>query len=101
MRLALLLVVATAPVMADTLPSGLADPLADAETCQVFAQEVTAGGDPALQAIAFAEARTAHGIHSDDAKTAADLLFARVYGVAMQDEAVAVYLAAVCRNIPM
>lgn len=102
MRLALLLVVATAPVMADTLPSGLADPLADAETCRAFAAEVGSGGEVDLQAIAFMEGRTVHGLHSEDAKMATDLLNARFEGkVDMPDEAVAVYVERVCRSIPM
>jgi hypothetical protein len=100
MRLALLLVVAAAPVMADTLPSGLADPLANATACEVFAQEVAAGGESDLQAIAFAEGRTKHRIHSEDAKMATDLLFARTSGeLAMPDEAVSVYLSRVCREL--
>lgn len=100
MRLALLLVVAAAPAMAETLPSGLADPLVDAETCAAFAEEVAMSGDPMLQAIAFAEGRTAHQAHSDDAKTATDLLFARADGsLDMQGEAVAVYLDRVCRAL--
>lgn len=102
MRLVLLLVVAAAPAMADTLPSGLADPLADAETCQAFAEEVASGGETDLQSIAFMEGRMAHGLHSADAKTATDLLNARFEGnLDMPDEAVAVYVERVCRNIPM
>jgi hypothetical protein len=102
MRLALLLVVAAAPMMAGTLPSGLSDPLADAETCQAFAAEVGAGGEADLQAIAFMEGRTAHGLHSEDAKTATDLLNARYQGnLDMTDEAVAVYVEIVCRSISM
>ena len=100
MRLALLLVVAAAPALAEPLPSGLADPLANAESCATFAEEVAAGGDPMLQAIAFAEGRAVHKAHSDDAKTATDLLFARADGsLDMQGEAVAVYLDRVCRAL--
>lgn len=102
MRYALLLVIIAAPAMADTLPSGLADPLADAETCRAFAAEVGSGGEADLQAIAFMEGRTVHGLHSEDAKMATDLLNARFEGkVEMPDEAVAVYVERVCRNIPM
>ena len=55
-----------------------------------------------LQAIAFMEGRTVHGLHSEDAKMATDLLNARFEGkVDMPDEAVAVYVERVCRNIPM
>lgn len=102
MRLALLLVVAAAPAMADTLPSGLADPLSDQATCSAFAHDVAAGGEADLQSIAFMEGRMAHGLHSEDAKTATDLLDARFEGnLDMTDEAVAVYVERVCRNIPM
>lgn len=102
MRLALLLVIIAAPAMADTLPSGLADPLVNAATCQTFVEEVAAGGETVLQAIAFMEGRAAHDLHSEDAKTATDLLNARSQGTLdMADEAVAVYLARVCRSIPM
>lgn len=102
MRLALLAVVAASPALADTLPSGLSDPFADAETCEAFAEAVRAGGESDLQAIAFMEGRAAHQLHSEDAKTATDLLNARSQGVlGMADEAVAVYLARVCRSIPM
>jgi hypothetical protein len=100
MRLALLLVAAAAPAMADTLPSGLSDPFTSAETCEAFVAQVQGGGDATLQAIAFTEARAAHSVHSDDAKTADDLLYARSLGtVAMPDEAVAVYVERVCRSL--
>ncbi len=89
-----------APAFSGTLPSGLDDPLASAATCEAFANVVADGGDANLQAIAYAEGRTAHHIHTDVAKSATDLLFARANGVlSMLDEAVAVYVNSVCRSL--
>lgn len=102
MRAALLLVILAAPAAADTLPSGLTDPLSDQAACLAFADEVGAGGEAELQAIAFMEGRTAHALHSEDAKAATDLLNARSTGdLDMADEAVSVYVERVCRSIPM
>lgn len=85
---------------AGVLPSGLTDPLVSKAACEAFAGEVAAGGEPDLQAIAFSEGRMEHGIHSDDAKTATDLLFARIGGkLAMPDDAVSIYVDMVCRSL--
>ena len=92
--------VALSATLAAALPSGLDDPLVSKATCEAFAAEVAAGGEPDLQAIAFSEGRLEHGIHSDDAKTATDLLYARIGGkLAMPDEAVSIYVDRVCRSL--
>ena len=101
MRLALAAALAlAAPAFAGVLPSGLADPLASAATCEAFASEVELGGEADLQSIAFAEGRMAHGVHTPEAETATDLLFARSAGtLSMSDGAVSVYINVVCRSL--
>jgi hypothetical protein len=97
----LLIVLLPTVAFAGDLPSGLSDPLKDESACRLFASSVKfSSNDPVLDAIAFAEGRMKNGIHSDDAKSASDLLFARSNGkLDMADAAVAVFVNRVCRAL--
>lgn len=98
MRLAFALTLLAAPAFA--LPSGLADPLASSDACAAFAAEIETGAaDPVLAGIAFDEGRLVHGLHTEDAKLASDVLASWQVGGSLPSDAVAVYVSRVCRSL--